>query len=62
MELKAKDLSVPAVAFYYSNVEAIRDVLLFNDIDTVISTSNTAARAESEIALIKAVDLSGTTK
>lgn len=46
----------------YSNVEAIRDVLQSNDIGTVISTLNTMGDAAPETALIKAADLSSTTK
>ncbi|OAL49202.1 NAD(P)-binding protein [Pyrenochaeta sp. DS3sAY3a] len=61
-ESKAKDIGAPVLGLDYSNVEAIRDVLQSNDIGTVISTLNTMGDAAPETALVKAADLSSTTK
>lgn len=46
----------------YSNVEAVRDVLQSNDVGTVVSTLDLIAGGASELTLIRAADLSSTTR
>jgi hypothetical protein len=46
----------------YSNIDAIRGTLESNKIDTIIATLNASAGADPELALIKAADMSSTTK
>lgn len=55
-------MDVPALEVDYSNVEALRDILQSNNVSTVISTLDMIAGTESEMALIKAADLSSTTR
>jgi hypothetical protein len=46
----------------YNNIDAIKGTLESNNIGTIITTLDSSAGADPELALIKAADMSSTTK